>query len=132
MKIVQAIIERTKDGFTAYTLNVEGIYAAGDTVKEVKQSVDEAISFYLEDLDPKNVPAILKDSYTLEYKFDVESFLAYYKGIFTNAALQRLTGINQRLSQQYASGLKKPREKQRRKIETALHELGEELLAVRL
>ena len=132
MKTVHVIIERTKDGFTAFTDNVEGIYAAGDTVSEVKKSVDEAITFYLEDKDAKNKPKILQGKYTIEYQFDVESFLAYYKGIFTNSALQRLTGINQRLIQQYASGHKKPREKQRKKIEIALHGLGEELLAVRL
>jgi len=56
----------------------------------------------------------------------------YYNKIFTNVALERITGINQKLLHHYSSGLKKPRAMQRKKIETALHRLGNELLAVRL
>ncbi|MDH3608319.1 MAG: type II toxin-antitoxin system HicB family antitoxin [Gammaproteobacteria bacterium] len=132
MKTVHIVIERTKNGFTAYAKNVEAVYAAGDSVTEVKQSVDEAISLLVSENKPQFIPSILKGRYQIEYAFDLESFLAFYKGIFTNSALERLTGINQRLIQQYAVGLKKPREKQRKRIEHALHLLGEELLAVRL
>jgi hypothetical protein len=32
----------------------------------------------------------------------------YYKRIFTNVALERITGINQKQLQHYATGLKKP------------------------
>lgn len=64
--------------------------------------------------------------------FDAESILNYYRGIFTNAALERITGINQRQIQHYASGTKRPRPQQLKKIETALHELGEELISVEL
>jgi hypothetical protein len=46
--------------------------------------------------------------------------------------LERITGINQKLLHHYSSGLKKPREAQKKKIETALHRLDEELLAVKL
>ena len=55
-----------------------------------------------------------------------------YKGIFTNSALERITGINQKQFQHYASGLKKPRAAQAKKIESALHKLGSELLALEL
>ena len=36
-------------------------------------------------------------------------------------ALEKLTGINQKQLHHYATGLRKPREAQRKKIETALH-----------
>ena len=86
----------------------------------------------LKKYNKKNVPVILKADYSLVFRFDVESFLNYYKGIFTNAALERITGINQKQFHHYAAGLKKPREAQVRKIETALHKLGNELVAVQL
>jgi hypothetical protein len=41
-----------------------------------------------------------------------------------------LTGINESLLSQYASGLKKPRRLQTKKIEESLHRLGQELLEV--
>ena len=74
----------------------------------------------------------MKGKYKLVFRFDTESLLNYYKGVFSNSALERITGINQRQLQHYASGLKKPRTVQLKKIENALHKLGGELLAVEL
>ena len=71
-------------------------------------------------------------TYTMRYKFDAESVLNFYRGIFTNAALERITGINQKQIQHYASGLKKPRPAQLKKIESAFRKLGNELLALEL
>ncbi|HQQ96430.1 MAG TPA: hypothetical protein PLX35_04170 [Cyclobacteriaceae bacterium] len=58
--------------------------------------------------------------------------LNFYRGIFTNATLERITGINQKQIQHYASGHKKPRPAQLRKIETAFRKLRNELLALEL
>jgi predicted RNase H-like HicB family nuclease len=131
MKKINIVIEGSNDLFSAYAENINGIYGAGETVSEAKGSVEKAIKL-LHKYNKEAVPAILKGDYSLVFKFDVESLLNYYKGVFTNAALERMTGINQKQLQHYASGLKKPRETQIKKIETALHKLGGELLAVRL
>ncbi len=130
MKTLKVIIEKSSDHYSAYACDINGIYGAGDTVNECKQSLLEAISLYKE--YNKNIPEVLKNDYEIIYKFDVESFLSYYKGILTNAALERITGINQKQLQHYASGQSKPRPAQRKKIEDALHRLGEELLAIEL
>jgi hypothetical protein len=58
--------------------------------------------------------------------------LKHYKKIFTDETLQRITGIKLQQLQQYADGKCKPRKSQLKKIETALHVLGKELLAVEL
>lgn len=63
---------------------------------------------------------------------DVESVLDFYSGIFTKAGLERITGINQKQLWHYASGARKPRPEQAVKLESALHKLGEELLAISL
>ena len=116
--------------YTAYSENVEGVYGAGETVAEAKQSVLDAIRLLKEYNTDQHIPDTLKGEYELSYRF--QSLLDCYRGIFTNAALERMTGINQRQWQHYASGLKKPRAAQINKIETALHRLGNELLAVEL
>lgn len=131
MKKVKIVIERSNDLFSAYAENVNGVYGAGNTVSEAKDSIVKSIEL-LNKYNKDNVPSILKGEYTLVFRFDVESFLNYYKGIFTNAALERMTGINQKLFQHYATGLKKPRETQVKRIESALHKLGGELMAVQL
>lgn len=132
MKTLKIIIERSEDMFSAYAENVEGVYGGGDTVEEAKQSILDAIRLLKEYNEPKNVPGILKRAYNIVYHFDAESFLNYYKGIFTNAALEKITGINQRQLQHYSSGLKKPRLPQLKKIEEGMHRLAAELQALEL
>jgi hypothetical protein len=129
---IRIIIERSKDLYSSYADNVEGIYGSGNTVAEAKQSALDGLNLLIKYNSPENLPETLKGDYQIIYKFDSESFFNYYKGIFTNSALEKLTGINQKQLQHYASGLKKPREMQAKKIEHALHKLGHELLEIEL
>lgn len=132
MKTIKIIIERSTDGtFSAYAENIEGIYGMGDTVQEVKQSVLDGIET-VKTFEQNQIPPILKGNYEIVYKFDTESLLQYYKGILSNPAFEKLTGINQKLIHQYSTGMKKPRETQRKRIEKGLHELGQELLSIEL
>jgi predicted RNase H-like HicB family nuclease len=131
MKTIRIIIEKTKDQYTAYAENVNGIYGGGDTVDEAKQSIIEAIILFKK-YNKNKLPKILQSEYQLIYKFDTQSLLNYYKGIFTNASLERMTGIAQKQIQHYASGLKKPRQAQKDKIQRSLHNLAHELMAVEL
>ena len=132
MKQIKIVIERSADLFSSYAENVEGIYGGGNTVEEAKQSIEDSIRLLKKHNRKENIPDILKEDYEVVYKFDVQSFLDYYKGIFTPAALERIAGINQKQIQHYSTGLRKPRLAQRRKIEQALHKLGQELIAVEL
>lgn len=132
MKTLKIIIERGEDMFGAYAENVAGIYGAGDTVEETKKSILDSIELLKEYNSLENIPKILKGEYNILYHFDAESFLNYYKGIFTNAALEKITGINQRQLQHYSSGLKKPRTPQLKKIEDGLHNLAKELQSIEL
>ncbi|SHG28976.1 Predicted nuclease of the RNAse H fold, HicB family [Salegentibacter echinorum] len=131
MDEIKVIIEKSSDSYGAYSENVPGLYGAGNTPEECKESILDAIET-IKTLDDNEIPDILKGDYNITYKFDTESLLNYYKGIFTNAAFERLTGINQKQLQHYSSGLKKPREATKSKIEDSLHKLGKELLAVKL
>jgi predicted RNase H-like HicB family nuclease len=131
MKKIKIIIERNEDGFWGYAENEKAIVGGGTTVQECKQDILDCIET-LQDLNQENKPAFLEKEYELIYKFDTASLLNYYKGIFTNSALERITGINQKQIPHYASGHRNPRAEQRMKIENALHTLGKELLAVEL
>ena len=132
MEKVKIVIERSSDHFGAYAENVDGVFGAGETPGEAKKSALEAIDLIKEFNTDDNIPDILKGDYEVVYRFDVESLLNYYKGIFSNSALEKLTGINQKQLHHYASGLKKPREAQRRKISEGLHRLADELKEVEL
>ena len=132
MNTINIIIEKSTDFYDAFAENCEGIYGAGASVEEAKASALKGLELLLKTRKQEELPEILKGEYNVVYKFDTQSFLNYYNQVFTNVALERLTGINQKLLHHYATGLKKPRELQRKKIETALHKLGSELLSVEL
>ena len=95
MKTIKIIIERNEDGFWGYAENEKAIVGGGNTVQECKQDVLDCIET-LKELDAENKPGFLEKEYMLVYKFDTASLLNYYKGIFTNSALERITGINQK------------------------------------
>ncbi len=133
MKKIEAIIDKTSDGYCVYTEN--SIFSGmGDTAEEAKKDMMEQIEFYMETCKETgySYPAFLDEEYEIVYKFNVQSLLEFYDGIITNAALERLTGINQKQLWAYSKGKSKPRVTQKRRIEKALHTLGRELLSISL
>jgi predicted RNase H-like HicB family nuclease len=132
MKKVRIVIEKSADYYDAYSENCEGIYGAGDTAEAARTDALKGLELLIKSRDRSELPAILQDEYELVFRYDTQSFLNYYSKLFSNPALERLTGINQKLLHHYASGLKKPRIAQRKKIECALHALGKELTALEL
>lgn len=93
----------------------------------------ESIAFYVEcaKADGDKIPSALIDSdMTIHYRFDIQSLLSHYQNIFSFAALQYITGVNQRQLWHYAAGRSKPRPRQAQKIVAALNRLGNELVSL--
>jgi predicted RNase H-like HicB family nuclease len=132
METIRIIIEKSADYYDAYAENCAGVYGAGETPEAAKKDVLKGLDLFINSRDKEKLPKILQGEYNVIFRYDTQSLLNYYNKLFSNVALERLTGINQKLLHHYSSGLKKPRETQRKKIEKALHHLGEELLAVEL
>ena len=134
MEKIKVTVELADNNYAAYIDVLTGCVATGSTFEELQQNMKEAVEFHLEtsrefrDVLPKEFDG----EYELVYKFDAESLLLHYKGIFTNSAFERITGINQRQLQRYASGKTTPLPEQRKKIVTALHSLAKELLLVEM
>lgn len=134
MEKINVIVELAENNYAAYIPKLPGCVSTGKTFEELQRNLQEAIDFHLNGMreDGENIPKEFIDEYELAFHFDAESLLQHYKGIFTNSALERITGINQRQLQRYASGISKPRPEQAKKIQNALHSLGKELLGVQL
>lgn len=111
-----------KGWVVAYTGDFDGFQAY------VKESIDFYVEGAKEDGEP--YPAVFDGDYEIVYKFDVQSLLEFYRRIFSFAALQEITGINQRQLCHYALGISKPRPKQAEKISNGLHRLAKELQVV--
>lgn len=132
MKQIKVIIVKSKIGYSANGEKIEGIKGQGDTVQKAKEAAVKSLDIILKQKNKQKIPAELKGNYRLIFKFDIQSFLSYYKGILTNAGLERITGIHQKQIQHYATGLYNPKETTIRKIQMAVHQLANELLAVEI
>ena len=128
-------IEASSDYFDGFAMNVDGVSGAGNTIEECKANVLEGLRLMIKYSSQSYCKApkwLVDGDYEIEYQYDTQSILSHYADVFSKPALEKLTGINQKQLHHYATGLKKPREAQRKKIETALHALGKELLTVKL
>jgi len=122
----------TGNNYCAHAPILLGCVATGGNLEEMKRHIREAIQFHVESslIDNDPIPEVFKSDYELEFKLSTEALLNAYSDIFTKAALSRITGINERQLWHYASGLRKPRPTQRKRIEDGLHRLGAELLTL--
>ena len=133
MEKVVVQVGKTGRGYCASVDLLPGCVVAieGNFVK-FRKYLMESIEFHVECLkeDGDSYPPVFDREYALEFQYDVESLLYCYGEVFTKAALERLTGINQKQLGHYAKGRSKPRPAQEKKIKEALHTLGEELVAI--
>ena len=135
MYTLHATIESTEHNYSAYIENLDGIVATGATIAEIKESLLSAVADFREsckELGCELPDEIKEDDFQIEFKMDVKSLLNLYTGIFTKSGLERLTGINQKQLWHYANGKSVPRKKQVKRIEQAIHRLGQELIAIQL
>ncbi|MCD7901383.1 MAG: helix-turn-helix domain-containing protein [Bacteroides sp.] len=133
MEKVVITVAKTDRGYSAICDLLEGwvVAVTGDfreLEKEVKESIDTFIEWAKEDGD--EYPPIFHEEYELQYRFNVQSLLCFYNKIFSKAALEHMTGINQKQLSHYACGRSVPRKETAEKIVNALHELGRELLVI--
>ena len=66
MTTLKIIIEKTKDHYSAYAENLEGVYGAGETVADAKESILHAIKL-LKEHNEANLPKELKEEFELEF-----------------------------------------------------------------
>lgn len=108
------------------------VVACTGSFEDFQKEVKDSIRFYVDCArkDKEEYPAIFDNDFELVYKFDVQSLLLYYQGIFSFSALQAITGINQKQLAHYAAGRSKPRAQQAEKIANGLHKLAKDLMTV--
>lgn len=130
MKTVKAFIERGTDGTYGVYIDLEdntlnyGIHGDGKTVKEAIESFNNSYKEMKENYKKRNIEFV---EARFEFNYDVASFLEYYSKILSLAGLERLTGVAQGQLSHYVNGHRKPSKKTTEKIQTKLHEFGEEL-----
>lgn len=123
------IVEFAEGNLAAYFKDIDGIAITGNNIREIKISAKEAIELYIETSKEMNleIPNVLKDDFQLVYKYDLCSFLNAYSKVLGKAALENITGINQKQLWHYASGKRKPSKQTLEKVANSIHDFAKEL-----
>lgn len=127
MKRVEVIVEYEEKNLGAYIENAP-IITAGGNLKEIEANMKEAVELYLEDNPDPGL--MFQGEFELKFKVDAPTFINCYGGIFTKAALSRITGINERQLWHYAAGVHKPRKTQLEKVQRGIDALASELSSI--
>lgn len=133
MKKVEVTVEYSDKNLSAY-IDGAPIITTGKDLKEVEDNMHEAVDLYLQSCQELGLEPVekLKGDIQLDFKIDAPTFINYYSGIFTKAALSRITGINERQLWHYAAGVHQPRRKQLEKIQNGINALTKELSSISL
>jgi len=130
----RALIEMGENGtFSVFTPDLKNtIWGEGDTVLEAKKdflnSYEEVLLSYRD--KSEKIPNELKNL-EIVYRYDIASLFNYCN--FLNVSkLAKTIGVNPSLLRQYKTGNTYISEKQAKKIEMGLHQIGEQLLSVSL
>lgn len=126
------ILEKSEDEYWVTVKELPGCYASGTTIEEAIANVKDAITEHISELKNHNDPVpemFLNETYEYQIKYDLQTLFEKFN-VINKTVLAGKAGINSSLLRQYSSGLAFASEKQKMKIENAIHEIGSGLLEV--
>ena len=134
MNTITAHIEGTKSkGFAIYATAFDSAIASdGATVAEAQASFREAIettALSYEETGDNDVAQELREA-DVEYIYDVSALFSLFKDLNASQFIKR-TSISNDTLRQWRAGQKVPKHRLQ-EVESAIHQLAEELRAVRL
>nr|WP_314783108.1 hypothetical protein [uncultured Porphyromonas sp.] len=134
MNTITAHIEGTKSkGFAIYANAFDSVIATdGETVAEAQASFREAIettALSFEETGDNDIAQALREA-EVEYIYDVSALFSLFKDINASQFIKR-TSISNETLRQWRAGQKVPKHRLQ-EVESAIHQLAEELSAVRL
>lgn len=134
MKLVPAVIERAKDGTYSVYCENECFSGMGNTLEAAKADMQEQISLFKKAAQEEKLayPSFLDEPYEFTYRWNVKSLLSLYSDASTLSGLGKRAKINPKQLWSYMHGKSIPRRTQLDKLENAIHEIGKELLSIRL
>lgn len=133
---IKAVIEKASDGgYGIYCPDLEGIslFGYGLTEKEAKNDLAENLEAFLKHYEEEGIPVpeILNNgSISFDYVYDFSGFFKSFS-VFNVSELAKNLGINSSLLRKYKQGLAFASSDQKKKIEKEIHELGNNLSAVK-
>lgn len=109
------------------------VVVTGKTYESLLFNLEEAIREYVSGMveEGEEVPEwLMQGDYELDVELGMAALLRRCERFTSLAAIARASGINQQQLSHYASGIRVPRSKQRKRIVDGIHRIGEEFLSV--
>ncbi len=137
MKKLRVRVEKSDDGvFWGNTVGIPGVIVAdANSLTQLKENLTTAIEQTIQVAEQENIQAYNQLKNGIEFEFDIDLMTLFDKYEFLNkSAIAKRLNINPSLFRSYTSKNRRVyiSEKRAKEIEKGLHELGEELLAIRL
>lgn len=133
---IKVQIEKSSDGrYYGTTQNIPGVVVAdGDNLDDLKDELKKAVELYLEVAEDYDTDTFqkLQNGFEFEYDIDISELFSIF-GVLNKSKFAERIGINPSLFRNYTT--KKDTyisEKRAKEIERGLHQLGEELLTLKL
>ena len=135
MSKLEIILEKSGEELWGYIEDIPDFFptTVGNTTQEIEANLRAILAEHKRTEGKNNEFFISLDPETVEFEFsyDVSGFFEDFSSLTING-IASIAGINKSLLRQYVAGAKHPSPKQVQKIESALHELGNQLLRVQL
>lgn len=126
------ILEKQENEYWVTVKELPGCYASGRTIEEAIANVKDAVTEHISALNEfgDTIPEMfINETYEYQIKYDLQTLFEKFN-IINKTALAEKAGLNASLLRQYSNGLAFASEKQKMKIENAIHEIGLGLLEV--
>lgn len=122
------ILEKNGTEYWASILELPGCYSVGNTIDDAVKNARDAVKEYLEDVSEEEIdPLFINPNFEFNIKYDLQVFFEKFNFLNKTAVAEKAK-INSSLLRQYAKGIAFASEKQKEKIENAIHQLAEDLL----
>jgi predicted RNase H-like HicB family nuclease len=104
---------------------------SGSTVEEITSNLKDLLEDFIhhEGQENESWRNLKKSEFTFDYAYDLSAFFELFDDIKVGALAKR-AGLNPSLVRHYVAGTKYPSEQQAKKLEDAIHDLGEKLKEV--
>lgn len=124
--VFTAIIEKTSTGFSGYIKEIDGIVTAGDSINEMRDNFNEALTSYFEYLSEKGFESPNINEVKINFTVDMNQFFKHYN-VINKSAFADYIGINPSLFRQYTKGLANLSDKKMLQITNGLHKLADDI-----
>ena len=114
------------------TIGKNTVVGVGNGLEEAKRDLTNGFELLKSSLKEAGEPARFLEQIEFDYRMDAASFLEKYSSVLTLTGLGKRSGINPKQLWKYQKYDTTPRRAQLDKLEKAIHELGQELLAIKL